>query len=161
MKNPINVKQGKKNRAAGKRFERKVRENLVKDGWIVVRFDQQVEFDKMLTLANGEKVDGQKEIFEGKLVVAKSKFNPFYKRAIMSSGGFPDFVCFKTIVTSQREPLYQRVQFVECKKGKYLSAEEKQKAKWLEDNLKIPFFVATPGGKRGQINFLKLNFTGG
>ena len=38
-------KQGKKNRAAGARFELKVRSELEKDGWTVSKWQNQVEFE--------------------------------------------------------------------------------------------------------------------
>lgn len=39
MKNPDKIKMGKQSRAAGKAFELKVKADLEKNGWIVVRFD--------------------------------------------------------------------------------------------------------------------------
>jgi len=43
MKNPNKVKQGKKNRASGKRFELIVRKDLESKGWIVFRNSNDVE----------------------------------------------------------------------------------------------------------------------
>lgn len=54
-------KQGKKNRAAGVRFELKVRNKLETDGWIVDKWTNNVDLE------------------ERKLVKAKRKFNPFLK----------------------------------------------------------------------------------
>lgn len=42
--------QGKKSRAAGARFERKVREDLEKKQWIVSKWQNQVEFEDEETI---------------------------------------------------------------------------------------------------------------
>jgi hypothetical protein len=47
MKNENKVKMGKNSRAKGKAFELKVRHDLESKGWIVVRWDKQVEFEEM------------------------------------------------------------------------------------------------------------------
>jgi len=71
-------KRGKKSRAAGQKFEIKVREDLEKKGWIVSKWVNTVDYEK------------------NKVVSAKRKYNPFSK--ILTIGtGFPDFVCFKRI----------------------------------------------------------------
>jgi hypothetical protein len=75
-------KRGKKSRAAGQRFETKVRQDLEKKGWIVSKWMNTVDCDR----------DGK----IGKLVPAKRKYNPFMK-AMTIGTGFPDFVCFKRI----------------------------------------------------------------
>ena len=69
-------KQGRLNRAAGARFELKVREELEKMGWTVTKWMNTVEYEK------------------NKIVPAKRKYNPFLKTMIIGTG-FPDFVCFK------------------------------------------------------------------
>lgn len=43
------------------------------------------------------------------------------------------------------------IKLVECKSGRGLDKLEKEKAKWITDNLKIPVFIAQPGIKRGEI----------
>ena len=63
------VKQGKKNRASGQRFERKVRADLESKGFIVDRWSNNV--------------------FENRLIPAKS----FMGRS--RTNGFPDFIAFK------------------------------------------------------------------
>jgi len=45
-KSAIRSKQGRKNRAAGIRFEAKVRSRLEKEGWIVARWTNNVEFEE-------------------------------------------------------------------------------------------------------------------
>jgi len=75
-------KQGKLNRAAGKRFEAKIRDNLEKMGWTIDRWTNTIDYDR----------DGK----VGKVVPAKRKYNPFMKVMIIGTG-FPDFVCFKKV----------------------------------------------------------------
>ena len=42
----VRSKRGKKSRAAGGRFELKVREDLEKKGWIIARWTNNVEFEE-------------------------------------------------------------------------------------------------------------------
>jgi len=69
-------KQGKKNRAAGVRFEAKVRTDLKSQGWVVDKWMNNIDFEK------------------DEIVPAKRKYNP-YLRALSIGNGFPDFICFK------------------------------------------------------------------
>ncbi|KKL78907.1 hypothetical protein LCGC14_2020190, partial [marine sediment metagenome] len=75
------AKQGEKNRAAGARFERKVRADLEVKGWTVSRW------------GNNVAIVGSKNPFEwegmGKLVPAKST------RFRSNTHGFPDFIVFR------------------------------------------------------------------
>ncbi len=73
-------KQGKKNRAAGVRFESKVRAGLEEMGWIVDKWTNTIDYDR----------DGK----IGKVVPAKRKYNPF-KKVLVIGTGFPDFICIK------------------------------------------------------------------
>lgn len=127
-------KLGLKSRTGGKYFEKSVREDLEKDGWIVIRNSNNVS-----------KVDtdaGQSILFRP----SKPKYNPFTKSVMMSNQGFPDFIIIQKNVHDD-----WLVRFMECKSGKYLSAEEKQKARWIMKTLKIPVYIAYKGVKRGQI----------
>ena len=82
VKNKTNFsKQGKKNRAAGIRFEAKVRENLEKMGWIVDKWTNTVDYNREGNI--------------GKVVPAKRKYNPFKKIMVIGTG-FPDFIAFRT-----------------------------------------------------------------
>jgi hypothetical protein len=107
-------KQGKKNRAAGQRFEAKVRQELEELGWIVSKWMNTVDPDK-----NG---------ILGKLVPAKRKFNPFM-RAMTIGTGFPDFVCFKKVPTGTYEVIG-----LEVKGNGYLDQIEKGMCIWLLEN---------------------------
>jgi hypothetical protein len=122
MKDPIKVKQGKKNRQSGAAFELKVRKNLSEKGWIVIK--------------------NPNNLFDGEFKQGKSKYNPFTKRLMMNSGGFPDFLAFKVIsdilVSTPTKygiinHLYEVIG-VEVKSNGYLDKEEKEKCKWLLEN---------------------------
>lgn len=145
-----NRKRGKKARAAGKAFELKVRADLEKQGWIVFRNFNDVEWSE-------ENINKAPEDRTGIFKQAKTKwmFNPVLKR-MMPMGlqsGFPDFICIK--LSEFDDEKY--AQFVECKAGddkhKYLDKEEKEKCRWIKDNLRIPIIVATKGEKRGEIKY--------
>jgi hypothetical protein len=147
MVDEILKKRGRVNRARGKAFELRVREDLEKQGWIVDKWTNQVVFG----IKSGKKilkgeVEGQPS--QGHLVSCKPKFNPFTKALMMNSSGFPDFLAFKPSISN----VMYEVIGVECKMGKYISAEEKQKCDWLLNNRKFSkILIASPGEKRGQI----------
>ena len=103
-------KQGKKNRAAGVRFEANVREDLNSQGWILDKWTNNVDFEK------------------NKVVPAKRKYNPFMK-ALSIGNGFPDFIGFK--LTAKRR--YDIIG-VEVKRRGYLDSEEKKKCEWYLKN---------------------------
>lgn len=108
-------KQGRRNKANGAIWERKVRQDLVSKGYICAKWTNQVDLEKR------------------ELVHAKHKFNFFTK--VMSLGsGFPDFIAYKKFAgTVVGHPVFEVIG-VECKCGKYLDAEEKEKCKWLLTN---------------------------
>ena len=128
-------KQGKKNRAAGARFELKVRARLEAEGWIIDKWTNNVDLE------------------EGKLVKAKPKFvfNPKFKIRITigMNLGFPDFIAFKN---SGKK--YEIIG-VEVKGNGFLDKQEKEKCKFL---LKKKIFnrilIAKKGKKRVQIEYM-------
>jgi len=124
-------KQGKKNRAAGRRFETKVRENLENMGWIVNKWMNTVDYAK------------------NKIVPAKRKYNPFLK--VLSIGtGFPDFVCFKRISERNYEVIG-----LEVKGNGYLDQVEKGMCFWLiENKIFSRILIAKKGEKRGEIEYI-------
>jgi len=121
--------QGKRNRRKGSEFERKVRLDLEKNGWIVSKWNNTIE--------------------QGKLIPAKRKFNPFL-RVLSIGNGFPDFIAFKH--SDKNSEYSYDIIGVECKVGKYLDKSEKEKCKWLLDNkIFSKILVAYKGKKRGEI----------
>ena len=73
-------KMGKASRAAGKRFELKVREDLESQGWIVCKWQNNIEFTGNL----------------GKLIPAKHTFN-YFTKAMSAGNGFPDFIIMRKL----------------------------------------------------------------
>ncbi|MBU2576653.1 MAG: hypothetical protein KKF50_02935 [Nanoarchaeota archaeon] len=67
---------------------------------------------------------------KGRLVKCKPKFNPFTKRLMMNTGGFPDFIAFQML---DAEKGRFNVIGVEVKINGILSKEEKEKCQWLVD----------------------------
>jgi len=124
-----NSLRGKRARAAGGRFELKVRNHLEKDGWIVDKWTNNVDLELR------------------KLVKAKRKFNPFSK--ILGIGtGFPDFIVFR-----QKENLYEVIG-VEVKINGWLDREEKEKMKFLlEKKIFSRILIARRGKGRGEIDY--------
>jgi len=134
MKNK-NKTQGKKNRASGQRFERKVRADLESKGWIVSKWQNNIELHK----ENSKEVfgfhDGEKYIY-GKLVPAKMG------RFRSNQGGFPDFIAFKEIKIEEKlgvsdfgdiqtgERYYYEVIGVEAKSDGYHDPTEREKCHW-------------------------------
>ncbi len=102
-------KRGKRNRAAGVRFEAKVRSDLESMGWVVDKWTNTVDYS------------------ERKIIPAKRKFNP-YSRVMSIGTGFPDFIAFK-LIEGKRE-----IVGVEVKRRGYLDRSEKDMCKWLLEN---------------------------
>lgn len=127
IKNSI---RGKKSRASGARFELKVRGELEKEGWIVSKWQNQVDLN------------------EKKLIKCKPKFNPFTKSLMMNAPGFPDFIAFR-----KKGNLYE-ITGVEVKANGWLDKNEKEKCKFLLDK-KIfgKILIAKKGKKRGEIEY--------
>lgn len=140
-------KMGKHSRASGKLFEKKVMEDLEKNGWTVCRFTKNVDLET------------------NKLINPKPRFNPFTKSIQYSQSGFPDYLAFKraTCWNCQAhgfDACSYEIIAVECKSGKesskYLSKEEKLKCQWLLDNKVFhSIFIATKGEKRGEKIYTK------
>jgi len=131
MKDPKNVKQGKANRRLGADTERRTRKDLEKDGWIVSRWQNNVEFN-IEHQGNAVQIIPD-EVVVGKCIAAKQG------RFRMTSTGFPDFFAYKKIACWNcrahkfGECSYEIV-FIECKTNGKMSKEEKEKAKWYLDN---------------------------
>ena len=142
------VKRGKKSRASGADFERRVREDLEEKGWIVDRWTNNIEFQKENSIEVSGKIGGP----FGKLIPAKAKWNNFTKTMIMGKGGMPDFIAFKKdflSIDADSEPTFKEeleesidgIMFekidkaviigVECKSNGYLTKEERAKCQWL------------------------------
>ena len=129
MKTASKSKRGKLARAAGARFELKVRADLENDGWILDKWTNNVDLEL------------------GKLVKAKRKFNPFIK--ILSIGtGFPDFVAFR-----QKGNLHEVIG-VEVKANGWLDKKEKEKCKFLLDKkIFSKILIARKSKERGKIEY--------
>lgn len=129
----VNLKRkkiGRQNRAAGRRFELKVRNDLENTGWIVDKWTNNVDLETK------------------KLVKAKRKFNPYLK--ILGIGtGFPDFIAFK------KHGKNYSVIGAEVKANGWLDKQEKEKCDFLL-NKKIfsRILIAKKGKKRGQIEYV-------
>lgn len=114
---------GRKARRSGSAFERKVRSKLESDGWIVSRWQNDVDFEK------------------NKLIPAKSRFG-------LRTCGFPDFIVYRVILPTEK----YEIKGVECKSRKYLDKIEKKKVMWLlKNNIFSKIEVFYKGKKRGEI----------
>ena len=149
--------QGKKNRAAGARFELKVRKDLESKGWIVSKWMNNVEFGEW----HGVPETRFKRKREIKLIPAKHKFRgPGIPMAIGT--GMPDFIIFKrnsnfSEIPMKEEPERFNVTGVEVKSNGYLDKTEKEKCKWLiENNIFSKILIASKGEKRGEIKYTEV-----
>jgi len=124
------VKIRKKAKAAGARFELKVRVLLEKEGWIVDKWTNNVNLE------------------ESKLIKVKNKFlGP--GRPMMLGAGFPDFIAFK------RKGKKYEIIGVEARTCGYLKPDEKEKCKWyLEKNIFSEIWIAKKGKKKGEIEYI-------
>jgi len=101
-------------RAKGMRFEAKVRKDLESRGFIVSKWQNNVDLN------------------EGKLVPARQgKYR-------LTSTGFPDFISYMKL---KNVAVY--IFGVECKVRGYLTKKEKEKCKWLiQNNIFDEIFIA-------------------
>jgi len=121
---------GKRSRAAGARFELKVRNNLEVEGWTLDKWNNNVDLD------------------EKKLVKAKRKYNPF-RKALVIGTGFPDFIAFRLKGKS-----YEIIG-VEVKGNGWLDKTEKEKCKFLiKKRIFSKILIARKGKKRGEIEYI-------
>jgi hypothetical protein len=144
LKNPVKVAMGKKSRAAGKAFELKVRKDLEEKGWIVCKWQNNVDLEQ------GEHEGDKVKFGNGKLIPAKHTFNPFTK-AMSAGNGFPDFICTKKLTYPDGKFVAWDIQLVESKMTGKLDKVEKEKVEWIKEHLNIPVFMAYKGEKRGEI----------
>ena len=132
MKKRGYVIQGKRNRAAGNRFELKVRKDMESKGWILDKWTNNVDLE------------------EGKIIPAKRKFNPFLK--ILGIGtGFPDFIAIKNNNKKKKEIIG-----VEVKVRGYLDKKEKEKCKfYLKKRLFSKILIAKEkkNGRKIEIKY--------
>jgi hypothetical protein len=136
MKTEDRKKLASKTRKKGKELEKEVQRDLEKRGWVVIKFNKNIDL-------NGPIPN------EGRLIDCKPFF--FGGRIQMMSGGFPDFLCFLKIPLYTPEGIESlpafHLQLVESKISGKLDKIEKDKCKWIEENLHIPIFIATKEGK--------------
>ena len=132
MKVSSKSKRGKLARAAGARFELKVRADLENQGWIVDKWTNNVDLQL------------------GKLIKAKRKFNFFSNMKILGIGtGFPDFIAFR------KKDEYYEIIGVEVKSNGWLDKTEKEKMKFLlEKNIFSRILIAKKGEKKGTIEYV-------
>jgi len=122
--------RGKKSRAAGARFELKVRNKLESEGWIMDKWTNNVNLE------------------ESKLVKAKRKYNPF-KKVMVIGTGFPDFIAFRS-----KGKNYEIIG-VEARGSGWLDKSEKEKCKFLLDKKVFSrLLIAKKGKKRGEIEYI-------
>lgn len=132
MKTSSKSKRGKLARAAGARFELKVRADLEKDEWILDKWTNNVDLQL------------------GKLIKAKRTFNFFSNMKILGIGtGFPDFIAFR-----RKDENYEVIG-VEVKTNGYLDKKEKEKCKFLlEKKIFNKILIAKKGKKKGEIEYI-------
>ena len=129
------IKQGKRDRAAGARFELKVRGNLESDGWILDKWSNNVALE------------------EGKLIKAKRKYNP-YKKVLSIGTGFPDFMAFRPAKSKGKN---YEVIGIEVKRKGLLDKSEKEKCAWYLKNKifsKILIAKSVQEGRRIRIEYI-------
>lgn len=127
-------KQGKKNKKKGIEFEKQVRDDLEKRGFCVVKYHNNVDLK------------------EKKIIPAKSKFNPF-KKILQMSSGFPDFLCYRYFPYFKSYEIYG----VEARSSGYLSAEEKQKCRFLLENNIFAYILIAKKSKDKKIHYFLFN----
>jgi hypothetical protein len=151
-------KQGKRNKINGAKFENLVRKDLESKGWIVSKWNNNVEFLDVKEVVRDSKIeDNLIKLDWAKLVPAKRKFNPFNK-ALSIGTGFPDFIAFFPrnpdiipqlgIGDSKEFNGQETIIGVEAKSRGYLDKEERKKCEWLiENKIFSKIIIAMKDGK--------------
>jgi len=131
------VKQGRLSRAAGLRFELKVRKDLESKGWITDKWTKNVDLAK------------------GEIVAARRKFIP--GKGFMGIGtGFPDFIAFWQILGKKEDDYHvYKVIGVESKMNGVLDKVEKEKCGLLlEKGVFKDILIAKKGEKKGSVEYV-------
>ncbi len=150
-------------RAAGNRFELKVRSDLEEKGWIVAKWTNNVE----LGYENSKQVSGisyNGKFIYGVLVKVKNKFRGM-GIPMMLGAGFPDFIAFTGkwhlipdlgLLDNHLPEGIKVIIGVESKMNGYLDKQEKEKCAWLlKNNIFSKILIASKGTKRGQIVYME------
>jgi len=133
-------KIGKKSRKDGSSFELFVRKDLEKSGWIVIKNPNNVIEETKLVedyavhAGNNNWIKRMEPETKKYFKQGKAKYNPFTKNLMMNSGGFPDFIAYRTMEQTPIEEHHYEIIGVESKINGYLDKEEKEKCKWLLEN---------------------------
>ena len=138
-------KEGKQRKARGMRFERKVRADLEKSGWVVDKWTNNVDLGDLWS--NGKRVKCQ---CHPVMHSAKSF------RGITRSNGFPDFIAFRLVETPDGDEFpikeFYEVIAVESKMNGVLRKIEKEKCQWyLDNNIFSKILIVSKGEQRGEI----------
>lgn len=130
IKSKEKISQGKKAKRKGGEFELKVRKDLESKGWIVTKWQNNVDLN------------------DNKIVPAKRKYNPFAK--VMTIGtGFPDFLAYQKVGENTFNVIG-----VESKINGTLSKEEKEKCAFLLKEKVFNNIWITNEIKRGPIEYI-------
>jgi len=153
--------RGKRSRAQGAAFERRVRQDLEEKGWIVSKWPNNVEFgvqNKDIVTTINENVKAINSEWGGKLVPAKAKFRGIGIPMALGTG-FPDFIAFKRL-SFMNESKKLGIDYgwayevigVESKMNGYLDPKEREKCKWLlENNIFSKILIASKTKVKNRI----------
>jgi hypothetical protein len=134
LKKKANVNRGGKSKAAGGQFELRVRKNLEEKGWIVDKWNNNID------------------LISKKIIPAKRKFNPF-KKVLTIGTGFPDFIAF------QKMDGNYKIVGIEVKVNNTLSKIEKEKcALFLNKETFSEIWVASKIKEKNKIKIVYQNF---
>ena len=132
IKDPKKVAQGKSNKRKGNQLEAEVRIALVGAGYILTRWQNNVD------------------LVSNKMIAAKPKWNFFTKSISYAGTGFMDFVVMKPL---DKLGTY-KVIGLEAKRNGYLDPEEREKVKWYLDNNIFPKIIIAKKDKSGHMIFI-------
>lgn len=141
-------------RQKGLQFEKRVREDLYKDGFNVSKFMNNVDlnYKTNTVMVDTSTMNPEQGIVGHALQPNRGKMIPAKQgRWRLTSTGFPDFICWRESKIKGWEGYYLMIG-VECKSNGYLKQEEKLKLNWyLENNIFGRILIAKKGKKRGEI----------
>ena len=147
-------KQGKKNRKKGSEWEKIVRKDIEAKGWIVSKWQNQVEFYQDM-----QTVDPHIAPVKGRLIPCRMNFRG-KGIPMMLGAGFPDFIAYKydhmhsILHAGEQEDRKQYfIIGVEAKINGYLTPEERAKCEWLLTNNIFSKILIAFKNKEGKIEY--------
>lgn len=142
---------GKESRDRGRRFEKKVIQDLEDKGWTVCRFMKTVKLPD--SYDRTKSWNGEAKLIDTQPKIRMQSFgNRTMPMLVNTWTGFPDFIAFKQAEFSKFEVIA-----VESKQDGHLTREEKDCLKWLAKSKKFSRILVA-SSERHQVKYTEFKW---